>query len=125
MAIHVNNEDIEWEDMPEGFYLTDVKQHVLWKDEDSGAHFALVKFPLGSVHELPHTHPQASHWMFILSGAIERPDGTQVTWSENNYSLSHRPQGIQHGPAKGSQMKITQDTIVLMYFDGPHTRVFE
>ena len=99
MTIKVNNQDIEWEDMPEGFYLTDVKQHVLWRDDETGAHFALVKFPVGGVHELPHIHPQASHWMFVLSGAYH--NGKQlITKSEGDYGFSYRRQGIQHGPAK-------------------------
>lgn len=124
MVINVNNAEIEWEDLPEGFYLTDVKQHVLWTDEKTGAHFALVKFPKGGAHELPHIHPHASHWMFILSG--EWNNGKQlITKSEGDYGFSYRPKGIQHGPAKDSPMEIVKDIIVLMYFDGPHTRVFE
>ena len=55
----VNVEEVEWETFPEGWYLTDVQYHILWKNEDTGAMFLLLKVPVGGVAELPHTHPQA------------------------------------------------------------------
>ena len=68
MTIKVNNQDIEWEDMPEGFYLTDVKQHILWRDDETGAHFALVKFPVGGAHELPHPSKGESLDVRVIRG---------------------------------------------------------
>ena len=120
--VKVNNRDIEWEDMPEGFYLTDVKRHVLWTDEKTGAHFALVKFPKGGVHELPHIHPDANHWMFGISGEVEYPGGVHLSAPET-YMFAFRPKGKLHGPQPGTQF--LTDCIAFVYFDGPHTRVFK
>jgi len=52
-------EDLEWEDPPRGYYLTDVKQKTLWKDEKSGATLALIKFPEGVADKI-HSHPEAN-----------------------------------------------------------------
>ena len=33
----VRFEEVEWEDPPRGYYLTDVKQKTLWVDKETGA----------------------------------------------------------------------------------------
>ena len=45
--VKVNGQDVEWEDAPQGWYLTDVMMHVLWKNEDTGTMFvSSVSSPL-------------------------------------------------------------------------------
>lgn len=122
--LKVNGKEVEWKDAPKGHYITDVKEHVLWKDESTGAMLALRKIPKGGRHEHPHIHPDANHWMFILSGELVRKDGSTGSWSENDYMFGVAPRGEKHGGA--SQLKeITKEIIGLWFFDGPQTKVSE
>ena len=54
----LNFKDIEWEDSQRGYYLTQVKQKVLWEDRKTGATLVLVKFPPGVADKI-HSHPEA------------------------------------------------------------------
>jgi 2,4'-dihydroxyacetophenone dioxygenase len=122
--VKINGKDVEWEDAPKGHYLTDVKEKVLWKDERTGAMLAIRKIPKGGIHENPHKHPQANHWVFGLSGEMKYPDGTLLSISEDDYFFLYAPKGDVHGGGpKGT--RFTTDCIVLMYFDGPQTKVSE
>jgi 2,4'-dihydroxyacetophenone dioxygenase len=120
----VNGKEVEWKDTPEGQYLTDVKEQVLWKDEKTGAMLALRKIPKGGPHEAVHIHPDASHWMFLFSGVVEYPDGRKLSVSENDYFFLLAPKGESHGGLPEGA-KITQDFIGLWFFDGPQTKVSE
>ena len=120
--VKVNGQEIEWKKFPDGWYITDVKYHVLWKNEDTGAMFLLIKMPVGGVAELPHTHPQADQMGFGLSGEGVRDDGTMIKFEEGNYSFRYRLKGKTHGPRMGSKMKVTKESIILQYFDGPPTK---
>ena len=62
----LNFNEIEWEDTPRGYYLTDVKQKVLWEDPKTGATLALVKFPKGVADKI-HSHPEANARALIRS----------------------------------------------------------
>jgi len=64
--------DIEWEDSPRGYYLTEVKQKVLWEDKNTGGTLALVKFPEGVADKI-HSHPGANQMTIGLSGEVEMP----------------------------------------------------
>ncbi len=120
--VNVNGQKVEWKQFPEGWYLTDVQYHVLWKNEDTGAMFVLIKVPLGGTHELPHTHPQADQMLFGLSGSMVR-DGRLVTAGEDNYIFGFNPKGTSHGPPIGSKTEVTNEIILLQYFDGPPTKL--
>jgi hypothetical protein len=93
MQVKVNSKEIEWMKYPPGWYLTDVEYHVLWKNEETGATLVLLKVPEVSVHELPHTHPDANQLTFILSGEIITENGKTVTYGNGEYGFSARPKG--------------------------------
>ena len=57
---------LEWYDPPRGYYLSEVKEKVLWRDEETGAKIAMVKAPVG-VMDRRHTHPEANQ--FARAGA--------------------------------------------------------
>lgn len=124
MTVKVNGKTVEWHDTPSGIYITPVKEHILWQNEQTGAKVVLRKIPAGGIHEFPHRHPQANHWGIMLSGEVTFPDGTRVTCSEHNYDFSYFSQNELHGGGLPGT-RYTQDTIVLIYFDGPETKVFE
>ena len=120
--VKINGQDVEWKKFPEGWYLTDVQYHTLWKDKDTGAMFILIKIPAGGTHELIHTHPQANQMIFGLSGSMVRGSNL-ITAGEGNYTFGYSLKGNSHGPPMGS--KITQELVVLQYFDGPPTKYNE
>jgi len=63
----VNSNQLEWEDPPRGYYLTDVKQKVLWKAEKIGASWVLTKWPVGVGDKL-HSHTEANQFLYAQEG---------------------------------------------------------
>ena len=122
--VKINGKDVEWKKFPEGWYLTDVQYHILWKNEDTGAMFILIKIPVGGIHELYHTHPKADQMIFGLSGSMIR-DGTTVTVGEGSYFFQYSAKGTPHGPQRESTRETTKECIALQYFDGPPTKINE
>jgi quercetin dioxygenase-like cupin family protein len=108
----LNFNDIEWEDTPRGYYLSDVKQKVLWKDENTGATLVLVKFPEGIADKI-HSHPEANQITIGLSGEIEMPPNDVLTKVEPNMVIT-MPKGGKHGATR-----FTKESIVLFFWDGP------
>ena len=106
----VDANQLEWEDPPRGYYLTDVKQKVLWENKETGAMMVLVKFPEGIADKI-HSHPRAGQFIYGLSGSIESDE--ELPLSVDGLFL-HMLQGEKHG---GTNM--TEETILLFYWDGP------
>lgn len=104
-------DEMEWEDTPRGYYLTDVKQKTIWKNEETGATVALVKYPPGVADKL-HTHPEANQIFFPLSGEVEERDGVVRSLDAKGVSIQFK--GEKHG-----RTNFTKETIVLVYWDGP------
>lgn len=123
MQIKINSREIDWKKYPPGWYLTDVEYNVLWKNEETGAMLILIKVPAGGVHELPHSHPDANQLAFILSGEIITEKGETITYGEGNYGFSARLKGQAHGPRIGSTQKVTKESYMLQYFDGPPSKL--
>jgi 2,4'-dihydroxyacetophenone dioxygenase len=101
---------LEWEEPPRGYYLTNVKQKVLWEDEKTGAMVALVRFPVG-VADKVHAHPEANQFFYGLSGEIEQGDGSKAPIEG---VFIHFSKGEKHGATKFSE-----EATVLFYWDGP------
>ena len=101
MPIRIKFEDIEWKDPPRGYYLSDVKQKTLWVNEETGATWALIKFPPGLADKI-HTHPKANQLTLPLTGPNA---GKRV-----GITMKGEPHG------GGEPM---EETIGLFYWDGP------
>ena len=108
----VDAKTLEWEDPPRGYYLTDVKQKVLWEDEKTGAMVVLMKFPAGVADKI-HSHPKANQFIYGLSGEIELGDGSKASVEGIFF---HILKGEKHGAAK-----FTEEPTLLFYWDGPPT----
>jgi quercetin dioxygenase-like cupin family protein len=108
----VDADTLEWEEPPRGYYLTDVKQKVLWEDEKTGAIVALVKFPPGIADKV-HSHPEANQFLYGLSGEIELRDGSKAA-VEGIFVHIHK--GEKHGATT-----CTEESTFLFYWDGPPT----
>jgi hypothetical protein len=101
MPKRVNFDELEWKDPTRGYYLSDVKQKILWVNEETGATLALMRFPPGLVDKI-HTHPRANQIVHPISG----PNGGN--------SIGITVKGEPHGGAE-----VKEETILLFYWDGP------
>jgi hypothetical protein len=110
----VNLNAMEWEDAPGDLFLTKVQQKILWHDSKSGALLVLYKTPPG-IAEALHYHPYANMWGLLMAGEIELPDGSRMP-TENLFG--YVPRGVKH-----IHPKITKESIGLVYFDGPRTKI--
>lgn len=110
------HEDIPWEDAPKDFYITDVKQKVLWKNEETGATMVLLKSPADERPSDPlHFHPHANQWSFGLQGEGIEQNGE---WWSFQGSTGYIPKGKKHGLAV-----IIKESLSLVFWDGPRTSV--
>jgi hypothetical protein len=116
--IKINGKEVEWERAPN--FVNNVQRKVLWKDEKTGALFAIYRVPKGldSKEQVPHFHPHANQFRFNISGEMELPNGDVRSFSEDDYGFNYCPKNEEHGAApKG--IKVLKDWIYLHYFDGP------
>ena len=116
--VKVNGEEVEWDRAPN--FVNNVQRKVLWKDEKMGAIFTIMRIPKGDYtkEQVPHNHPHANQFRFNISGEMELPDGTHLSFSENDYGFNYCPKKEKHGAApKG--IKVLKDWIFLHYWDGP------
>jgi quercetin dioxygenase-like cupin family protein len=107
----LNFKDIEWENAPRGYYLTDVKQKTLWEDKKTGATLALIKFPAGVADKI-HSHPEANQITIGLSGEVEMPTNGVVAPLQPNLAL-FMDKGGKHGATL-----FTKESILLFFWDG-------
>jgi len=116
--VKVNGKEVEWEKAPN--WVQDVQRKVLWKDEQTGALFAIYRIPEGVYveGESPHCHPHANQFTLRLSGKMELPGGTLRSFSEGDYGFDYCTKNEKHGGApKG--VKVLKDWIWIHYWDGP------
>ncbi len=105
--ILVQTQDVEWVAKT----LAGLSHRMLWRDEDSGASIALVRFEQGS--GIPSRHSHASNqFMFCLSGRYRYlPTGITLTPG----SFYWNPKGCLHGPTLAEE-----ESVLLEVYDGPH-----
>jgi 2,4'-dihydroxyacetophenone dioxygenase len=103
----LQTEDLEWVEKS----LAGLSHKMLWRDPETEASIALVRFEKGS--GIPSEHKHASNqFMFCLSGRyVYLPTGTTLTKG----SFYWNPKGTVHGPT------LAEETSVLLeVYDGPH-----
>ncbi|MFG1813153.1 cupin domain-containing protein [Kribbella sp. NPDC049174] len=103
----LQTDDLEWVDKS----LAGLSHKMLWRDPETEASIALVRFEKGS--GIPSEHKHASNqFMFCLSGRyVYLPTGTTLTKG----SFYWNPKGAVHGPT------LAEETSVLLeVYDGPH-----
>ncbi|MEU4389456.1 cupin domain-containing protein [Kribbella sp. NPDC023855] len=103
----LQTDDLEWVEKS----LAGLSHKMLWRDEESEASIALVRFEKGS--GIPEAHQHASNqFMFCLSGRyVYLPTGTTLTKG----SFYWNPKGVVHGPTLAEET-----SILLEVYDGPH-----
>jgi len=103
----LRTDDLEWVDKT----LAGLAQKMLWRDDESGASIALVRFQPGAGVPSPHAHA-SNQFMFCLKGRYTYvPTGVTLTPG----SFYWNPKGCQHGPTHAEE-----ESILLEFYDGPH-----
>ncbi|MGW4794234.1 cupin domain-containing protein [Nonomuraea sp. MG754425] len=99
--------DLDWVDKT----LDGLSHKMLWRNDETGASIALVRFKKGS--GIPSRHSHASNqFMFCLQGRYTYvPTGLTLTQG----SFYWNPKGSLHGPTHADA-----DTVLLEVYDGPH-----
>jgi quercetin dioxygenase-like cupin family protein len=91
--------------------LKGIHEKMLWRNEETGASIALIKFDKGAGIPEPHLHA-ANQFMFCLKGRYEYT-ATKVVLTPGCFYCN--PKGNVHGPAVAHE-----ETIVVEIYDGPH-----
>ena len=103
----LQTEDLEWVEKS----LAGLSHKMLWRDPETEASIALVRFEQGSGIPSEHTHA-SNQFMFCLSGRyVYVPTGTTLTKG----SFYWNPKGCAHGPTLAEET-----SILLEVYDGPH-----
>lgn len=103
----IDTGSLEWE--PKTF--AGLSHKMLWRDEDSGASIALVRFEQGAGIPEPHVHA-SNQFMYCLSGRY-RYVPTDYTLTPGSFYWN--PKGSVHGPTHADET-----SVLLEVYDGPH-----
>lgn len=99
--------EMEWRDKS----LPGLSEKMLWRNEETGASIALIRFKKGCRIPKPHSHA-SNQFMYCLSGRYEYTSTGLVLEAGSFYC---NPVGSVHGPTLAHE-----DTVVLEIYDGPH-----
>jgi 2,4'-dihydroxyacetophenone dioxygenase len=91
--------------------LKGVHEKMLWRNEQTGASIALIRFEKGAGIPQPHSH-DANQFMICLEGKYEYTKTGVMLVAGSFY---WNPKGNVHGPAIAHE-----DTVVVEIYDGPH-----
>jgi len=91
--------------------LAGLSHKMLWRNEETEASIALVRFEKGSGIPSPHVHA-SNQFMYCLSGRyVYTSTGTTLTPG----SFYFNPKGSTHGPTVAEE-----ESVLLEIYDGPH-----
>ena len=105
--ILIQTEDLPWREKS----LPGVHEKMLFRNEETGASVALIRFDKGASIPIPHLH-SSNQMMFCLRGKYEYT-ATGVTLVPGSFYCN--PKGSVHGPTLAHE-----ETIVVEIYDGPH-----
>src|SRR3974377_2533846 len=91
--------------------LKGISEKMLWRNEETGASIALIKFDKGAGIPQPHYHA-SNHFIFCLQGRYEYTTTGVVLTPRCFYC---NPKGHVPGPAVAHE-----ETVVVEIYDGPH-----
>lgn len=103
----VKTEEMEWE----GKSLEGLFDKMLFRNEETGATIALIKFKKGTGIPMEHEHA-SNQFMYILSGLYSYTK-SGITLKPGDFYCNQK--GNLHGPTVA-----LEDTVFLEIYDGPH-----
>ena len=105
--ILIQSEDMPWREKS----LAGISEKMLWRNEESGASIAMIRFREGAGIPEPHLHA-SNQFMFCIKGRYEYT-ATGVVLTAGSFYCN--PKENTHGPAIAHE-----ETIVVEIYDGPH-----
>ena len=105
--IILQSQSMEWR--PKS--LRGLYEKMLWRNEETGASIALIKFEKGVSIPIPHSHA-SNQLMYCLEGKYEYTS-TGVVLTPGSFYCN--PKGNVHGPTLAHE-----ETVVVEIYDGPH-----
>jgi 2,4'-dihydroxyacetophenone dioxygenase len=105
--ILLKTEELPWREKS----LKGIHEKMLWRNEETGASIALIKYEKGSGIPAPHSHA-SNQIMFCLSGKYEYLHNGLMLQPGSFY---WNPTGKVHGPTVAHE-----ETILYEIYDGPH-----
>lgn len=103
----LHTDDMEWVEKT----LAGLSQKMLWRNEETGASIALVRFEKGAGIPSPHKHA-SNQFMFCLEGRYRYIPTNTVLEPGDFY---WNPVGSTHGPTVADET-----SVLLEVYDGPH-----
>lgn len=103
----VSTDNLEWEELS----LKGVSHKMLYRNVETGATIALIRFEKGSGIPIKHEHA-SNQFMYFLSGSYEYVESGIVLKPEDFYC---NEKGNFHGPTVA-----LEETVFLEIYDGPH-----
>lgn len=103
----LDTDAVEWREKS----LKGLFEKMLWRDEESGASIALIRFDKGVGIPEPHYHA-ANQFMYMLEGRYEYT-ATGLILTPGCFYWN--PKGHVHGPTVARE-----HTVFLEIYDGPH-----
>jgi 2,4'-dihydroxyacetophenone dioxygenase len=91
--------------------LKGIHEKMLWRNEQTGASIALIRFEKDAGIPQPHSH-DSNQFMICLEGKYEYT-ATGVILTPGSFYWN--PKGNVHGPAIARE-----ETVVVEIYDGPH-----
>ena len=99
--------ELEWQTKT----LAGLSQRMLWRNEETGASIALIRFEKGSGTPSAHVH-SSNQFMFCLEGRYRYlPTGTTLEPGDFYWN----PKGSPHGPTLAEET-----SVIIEIYDGPH-----
>ncbi|HZT27570.1 MAG TPA: cupin domain-containing protein [Pseudolabrys sp.] len=103
----IQSDDMPWREKS----LKGIHEKMLWRNEETGASIALIKFERGAGIPQPHYHA-SNQFMYCLRGRYEYT-ATGVVLTAGSFYWN--PKGNVHGPAIARE-----ETVIVEVYDGPH-----
>ena len=91
--------------------LKGISEKMLWRNEETGASIALIRFAKGSGIPAPHSHA-SNQFMYCISGEYEY-SGSNLTLRPGSFYMN--PKDSPHGPTVAKTR-----SLLLEIYDGPH-----
>lgn len=104
---HIDTDALEWEEKS----LEGLTDKMLFRNEETGATIALIRFAKGTGIPIAHEHA-SNQFMYMLSGLYSYPD-SEITLKPGDFYCNEK--GNFHGPTIA-----LEDTVFLEIYDGPH-----
>ncbi len=104
---YVDTNTLKWE----GTSLEGLTDKMLFRNEETGATIALIRFAKGTGIPIAHEHA-SNQFMYMLSGLYSYPD-SGITLKPGDFYCNEK--GHFHGPTVA-----LEETVFLEIYDGPH-----